>query len=68
VRPTKETYPIEAILRPLTLTEGQAEVLLDVPFLLLPDLDELGEEQTARRVPPGAAGRLRRDPEICSSG
>src|SRR5262245_37350935 len=42
VRPTKDTYPIEAIERPLTLTEGQAEVLLDLPFFSYPTLDETG--------------------------
>src|SRR5688572_24128557 len=32
VRFTKADYPIEAIMRPLTLVEGMAEVGLDIPF------------------------------------
>jgi hypothetical protein len=33
VRFTKADYPIEAIMRPLTLVEGMAEVGLDIPFV-----------------------------------
>jgi hypothetical protein len=33
VRPTKATYPIAVIERPLTLTRNQAEVTLDVPVV-----------------------------------
>lgn len=50
-RPTKQTYPIEAIERPLTLTAGQAEVSLEIP------LQSLGSDgRSATQILRGAYG------------